>query len=404
VVVTKLSNACRAGFACAFLAAVAGCSARATLPQLSTGQPQVRTGAASYRILYDFQGYPDQEWPQAGLVAVGPALYGTTQYGGANDDGTVFSLHQGGGWKVLLYSFRGGSDGANPVAALLDVNGTLYGTTQNGGAYDQGTVFSISAKGKERVLHSFGASADDGAQPVAGLTLFDGKLYGTTYKGGAYDYGTVFRMSLNGAERVLHSFSYGYSRGDDGGYPLASLTVVNGTLYGTTLAGGTYSAGVIFRVDAAGEESVIYDFYGSLPAAREPQAPLVLFDGTLFGTAGGGTNDYGTVYSISPNGQSETVLHSFGSGSTDGRDPTTGLIVVKGTLYGTTYDGGANGSGTIYSITTTGDESVLHSFGSNYPHDGLNPKDGLIDVKGSFYGTTYGGGVSGAGTVFTLKP
>jgi uncharacterized repeat protein (TIGR03803 family) len=332
-------------------------------------------------------------------------LYGTTQCGGSYNDGTVYSLHRLGGSKTLLYSFRGGSDGANPVAALLDVNGTLYGTTQNGGAYGQGTVFSISAEGKERVLYSFGVGGSDGAQPVAGLTLVNGKLYGTTYKGGAYGNGTVFRVGLNGSERVLHSFSGGYSRGTDGGYPLAALTVVNGLLYGTAETGGQYGAGIIFRLDLTGNELVIYDFYGGLPAAREPQTPLLFFNGVFYGTTGsGGTNDDGTVYSISPNGQGETVLHSFGSGSSDGTYPESGLIVFNGKLYGTTNAGGAGGYGTVYSLTTTGDETVLHSFGSNYRHDGLSPEAALLAVKGSFYGTTYGGGVSQAGTVFTLKP
>jgi uncharacterized repeat protein (TIGR03803 family) len=366
-------------------------------------QPQTRSAVQNYRILYNFQGYPDEEWPQAGLASVGPTLYGTTGNGGTYDDGTVFSLHRRGGWKVLLYSFRGGSDGANPVAGLLDVNGTLYGTTQYGGAYDQGTVFSITAKGKERVLHSFG-SGYDGAQPVAGLTLLKGKLYGTTHKGGAYGYGTVFAVRVSGAERVLHSFSEGYSFGTDGGYPVAGLIVVNGMLYGVTPTGGKNAAGIMYAISTGGTEQILYTFDGGLPAAREPQAPLLLFKGTLYGTAGGGTNDYGAVYSIRPNGENENVLHSFGSGSSDGRDPITALIVVKGKLYGTTYDGGTNGYGTIYRITTAGNETVLRSFGSDYRQDGANPEAALIAVNGSLYGTTYEGGVSDAGTVFTEKP
>ncbi|MGC2407790.1 MAG: choice-of-anchor tandem repeat GloVer-containing protein [Candidatus Cybelea sp.] len=402
VAIIPLNAGRHIAFACALLAALAGCTARELNPQPPAVQPQTRSDAQSYRILYNFQGYPDEGWPQAGLVAVGPTLYGTTQYGGTYDDGTVFSLHRGGGWKVLLYSFRGGSDGANPVAGLLDVNGTLYGTTQNGGAYGQGTVFSINAKGREHVLHSFG-SGYDGAQPVAGLTLLKGKLYGTTHKGGAYGYGTVFGVSLSGAEHVLHSFSEGYSFGTDGGYPIAGLIVVNGMLYGVTPTGGKNAAGIMYAISIGGTEQILYTFDGGLPAAREPQAPLLLFKGTLYGTAGGGTNDYGAVYSIGSNGENETVLHSFGSGSSDGRDPITGLIVGNGKLYGTTNAGGAGGYGTIYGITTTGDETVLHSFGSGYQHDGLNPEAGLIDVKGSLYGTTYYGGVSDAGTVFTLK-
>ncbi len=334
---------------------------------------------------------------------MGRTLYGTTALGGAYDDGTVFSLHTGGGWKILLYSFKGGNDGANPLAGLLAVDGTLYGTTQSGGAYGQGTVFSIDPKGKERVLHGFG-DGSDGAAPAAGLTLLDGTLYGTTSGGGTYRDGTIFSITRGGAERVLHSFGTGYSFGTDGGHPVAGLIVVHGALYGTTPTGGKNAAGILFSMSTGGTESILYDFDGTLPAAREPRAPLLLFEGTLYGTAGGGTNDYGTVFSIRPDGTNEHVLHSFGTGSSDGRDPVAGLIVMKGTFYGTAYDGGAGGYGTIYAITASGYESTLHSFGSGYRFDGLDPMASLIAVHRSLYGTTSGGGASEQGTVFTLQP
>jgi len=330
-------------------------------------------------------------------------LYGTTSAGGTYNDGTVFRLQPSGSWKDLLYSFKGVTDGANPVADLIAVNGTLYGTTENGGAYGLGSVFRIDANGKERVLHSFG-NGSDGAQPQASLTFLNGKLYGTTFKGGAAGYGTVFRISTGGAERILHSFSVGYSFGTDGGYPVAGLIVINGTLYGTTPAGGKNAAGIFFSMSTSGEETILYTFEGGLPAARDPYAPLVLLNGTLYGTAGGGTNDYGTVFSISPTGTNEAVLYSFGSSSTDGRDPVAGLTVVRNTLYGTTYDGGASGYGTLYNITTTGVETVLHDFSFGAPHDGVYPKADLIYVKGTLYSTTYEGGVSRAGTVFALTP
>jgi uncharacterized repeat protein (TIGR03803 family) len=337
-------------------------------------------------------------------VNVNGMLYGTTSAGGTYNDGTVFRLHPSGSWKDLLYSFKGGTDGANPVADLIAVNGTLYGTTENGGAYGLGTVFRIDANGKERVLHSFG-NGSDGAQPQASLTFLNGKLYGTTFKGGADGYGTVFRISTGGAERVLHSFSVGYSFGTDGGHPVAGLIIINGTLYGTTPTGGKNAAGIFFAMSTSGEETILYTFEGGLPAARDPYAPLVLLNGTLYGTAGGGTNDYGTVFSINPNGTNEAVLYSFGGSSADGRDPVAGLTVLRNTLYGTTDDGGKSGYGTLYKITTTGVETVLHDFSFGAPpHDGTDPDADLIYVKGRLYGTTYGGGVSGAGTVFALTP
>lgn len=395
----------RALYGCAVLATLVSCGARGVTLQPSGVMPQDRSNAKAYRVRCNFQGAPDEKYSAAPLFAIGPALYGTTQYGGRYDDGTVFSLHRHGGCRALLHSFRGASDGANPVAGLLSVNGTLYGTTQNGGKYGQGTIFSITADGKERVLHSFGVGGSDGAHPLAGLTFLNGKLLGTTYKGGAYGYGTFFRISLNGVERVLHSFGFGYSDGFDGGYPHAGLIVVNGLLYGTTVAGGRYGVGIIYRVTPQGEELVIYDFHRRLPAARAPRTPLLYFNGTFYGTTGsGGTNDDGTIYSISPNGQGERVLHNFGTGSSDGTLPESGVTVLNGKLYGTTNAGGAGENGTVYGITTTGDETVLHRFGSNYRHDGLNPAAGLITMNGSLYGTTYYGGTSDAGTVFTEKP
>jgi uncharacterized repeat protein (TIGR03803 family) len=362
-----------------------------------------RADAQKYRILFSFQGAPDEALPAAGLTDVNGTLYGTTTAGGNYNDGTVFRLRTTGGWKVLLYSFKGGADGANPVAGLLTVNGKFYGTTESGGANGLGTVFRIDANGKESVLHSFG-SGSDGAQPRAGLTLLNGKLYGTTYEGGAYGYGTIFRISTSGAERVLHSFSVGYSFGTDGGHPVAGLIVINGAFYGTTPTGGKNAAGIFFAMSTSGAETILYSFDGTIPAARGPGAPLVFFKGTLYGTAGGGTNDYGAVFSISPSGKNEAVLHSFGSGSSDGREPGAGLIVVKDQLYGTTYAGGTSGDGTLYNITTTGAETVLHDFASGQPHDGMSPEAILVDVKRTLYGTTYEGGASRVGTVFALTP
>ena len=146
----------------------------------------------------------------------------------------------------MLHSFGGASDGINPTAGLLDVNGTLYGTTNFGGKYGAGTIFSISTTGKERVLYSFGATTGDGGVPMAGLVRVGGRFYGTTAGGGAYRYyGTVFSIGVTGeGEQVLHSF--GASK--DGATPEASLLYLNGTFYGTTDKGGTANHGTIFAL------------------------------------------------------------------------------------------------------------------------------------------------------------
>jgi uncharacterized repeat protein (TIGR03803 family) len=165
---------------------------------------------------------------------VSGALYGTTEFGGSGD-GTVFNISPVGA-ETTLYSF-GGLDGAYPMASLVDVNGALYGTTAGGGQAADGTVFGINTAGtNERVLHSFSNNNSDGVAPVAGVIAVNGELYGTTFEGGAAGKGTVFRVNINGKERVLHSFTIDYQ--NDGLNPEAALVDVRNMLYGTTYQGG----------------------------------------------------------------------------------------------------------------------------------------------------------------------
>jgi uncharacterized repeat protein (TIGR03803 family) len=227
------------------------------------------------------------------------------------------------------------------------VNGTLYGTA-GGGAYKNGTVFSITPGGKEKVVYSFGAHGNDGVGPGdAHLIDVKGTLYGTTYGGGAYGSGTVFSITPGGKEKVLYSFG----NGKDGTDPDTALVDVNGTFYGTTDGGGASNGGTFFSIAPSGRETVLHSFpYGDSPA---PGATLLNVNGTLYGTtAGGGADGYGTVFSITLSGQ-ETVLYSF-KGFQDGELPYSGLSYVNGKFYGTTNLGGAQtgccGFGTVYSI------------------------------------------------------
>ena len=314
----------------------------------------------------------------------------------------------------VLYSFhRSGNDGEIPYAGLIDVKGMLYGTTTSGGTYGDGAVFSISTAGTEHVLHSFGG-LPDGALPYAGLIDVKGRLYGTTRYGGTYDpsyggNGTVFSISTAGREHVLHSFG----GRPDGAYPDAGLIDVKGALYGTTSGGGAYGnegsspyrlGGTVFSVSTAGTEYVLHSF-GNASDGNSPYAGLIAAKGTFYGTTstgGSGCGSYGcgTVFSINTT-RKERVLHSFG-GDSDGARPHASLIDVKGTLYGTTGDGGRYGLGTVFSISAAGSEHVLHSFGSG--SDGNRPYASLIDENGTLYGTTIAGGKHGSGTVFALKP
>ncbi len=371
--------------------------------------------ASAYEVLHRFGRGADGSEPEAGLINVNGTLYGTTSHGGSSHEGTVFSITTTGKEKVL-HSFGGGSeDGTEPAAALIDVNGTLYGTTSYGGVNDDGTVFSVTTTGTEKVLYSFGRGSKDGKYPAAGLINVNGALYGTTVSGGSgctsssgSGCGTVFSVTTRGAEKVLYRFR----AGSDGYYPLARLISVKGTLYGTTSYGGggcgKVGCGTVFSVTRTGTEQVLYSFRGGSADGVKPLAAVIDVDGTLYGTTfSGGANAYGTVFSVTMTG-TEKVLYSFGSGSEDGEYPEAGLIDVNRTLYGTTAYGGTNGDyGTVLSVTTTGTEKVLHSFGGG---DGAYPLAGLINVNGTLYGTTYTGGSFtcfhhlGCGTVFALTP
>jgi uncharacterized repeat protein (TIGR03803 family) len=287
-------------------------------------------------------------------------------------------------------------------------------------------VFSITPSGHETVLHGF-AGSPDGSQPRAALHNLNGSLYGTTTLGGSYcpsgfvaACGTVFSVTTTGKEKVLHSFG----NGTDGKVSFADLIDVNGTLYGTTAGGGTNSCasdggpcGTVFSITPGGAEKVLHNFAGSPSDGSGPQAGLTNVGGTLYGTTcRGGANGYGTVYKITTSG-TESVLYSFAGPPSDGSCPVAGLTNVGSTLYGTTCNGGANasstyygclskGDGTVFKITISGTESVLHSF-AGPPSDGLNPLGGLTNVGGTLYGTTfYGGdcGRTGCGTVFSIVP
>ncbi len=358
-------------------------------------------------VLYSFAGGTDGANPYfAGLVQDASGnLYGTTAYGGtSSNNGTVFKI-TAAGVESVLYSFAGGADGANPYASLvLDAGGNLYGTTQQGGANNTGTVFKITAAGVESVLHSFVGGAD-GANPDANLLLdASGNLYGATTLGGANGYGTVFKITSAGAESVLHSFV----GGTDGAYPDAGLILdASDNLYGTTYAGGAHSKGTVFKITTAGMESVLYAFGSSGADGTNPHAGLVLdASGDLYGTTlNGGASSHGTVFKIATDGTGYLALHSFGV-APDGAYPASGLIQdAGGNLYGTTQNGGSNSRGMVFKLTGAGYNvySVLYSFGA--APDGTDPNAGLVlDASGNLYGTTYQGGASGNGTVFRIVP
>jgi uncharacterized repeat protein (TIGR03803 family) len=352
-----------------------------------------------YKQLYAFKGGNDAGYPFAGLTALNGTLYGTTYGGGGGYEwGTVFKVGLGG-IEHVLYRFRAGNDGAHPYAALTPLKGMLYGTTYQGGTNGAGTVFKITPAGVEHVIYSF-KSGNDGQYPYGKLVALKGELYGTTYQGGVYPgWGTVFKVSTSGVEKVLYRFN----AGNDGAHPWAGLTLLKGALYGTTYQGGAHGSGTVFKVTTSGDEHVIYSFRGGKDG-QYPYARLLALKGALYGTTyqGGVSYGWGTVFKVSTSGV-EKVIYRFAAGK-DGAHPYyAGLVERDGALYGTTYQGGASGAGTVYKLATTGaNEHVVYSFKGD--NDGQYPYAGLIFVNGSLYGTTNVGGPSNAGTVFKVTP
>lgn len=308
------------------------------------------TAKGTEHVLYSFDTYEGNGGgPEAGLLAFNGKFYGTKPKGGSYGGGIVFSVDAAGKERTL-YAFGNGRDGTEPRSALIVSHGVLYGTTPTGGKYGYGTVFAVNiADGHERTLHNF-SGEPDGRQADADLIAIGGTLYGTTVWGGAYDYGTVFSVSeTTGKERVLHSFM----DFPDGLNPEAGLIAENGTLYGTTAWGGRDADGTIFSVSTGGSgERVIYSF-GDTPDGADPRSDLLYVNGTLYGTTfeGGvyaGTYVGGTLYGLSLRTNEERVLHSFGSGS-DGSYPAAPVALAGSSLYGTTVYGGSYFSGCVTS-------------------------------------------------------
>jgi uncharacterized repeat protein (TIGR03803 family) len=335
-------------------------------------------------------------------------LYGTADFGGTSDgSGTVFKISPTG-TETVLYNFSGGADGANPDSSRVvsDKAGNLYGTTNAGGDNSVGTVFKLTPSGIETVLHSFAADGVDGFNPDGGLVIDGlGNLYGTTIKGGASNFGTVFKVTPAGLETVLHSFA---ADGTEGCNPRGG--VVRGkrsSLYGTTSGCGAQGAGTVFQLTLtkARTLTVLHTFNADGTDGTFPDAGVV-FDkvGNLYGTTSqGGASDSGTVFKITPAG-AETVLHAFATDGTDGLFPNGVILDKLGNLYGTTSAGGTGKCGTVFKVAPDGTETVLHPFCSN-AQDGANPQASLVlGKKNTLYGTTENGGSFFSGTVFKLVP
>jgi uncharacterized repeat protein (TIGR03803 family) len=322
--------------------------------------------------------------------------------------GTVFAVSTAGEERVL-YRFsntlgdRG--DGASPYAGLTEYNGALYGTTLLGIVLKRdfnGSAFEVTTDGGEHVLHIFGHGAD-GVYPYGGLTAFNGMLYGTTSQGGVNNAGTVFELNPKTGN---------FKSGSDGTNPTGNLIVLHGALYGTTSGGRGGGAdgasgpgcGTVFKISPSGKERILYSFKCRSDGAF-PHAGVIALNGKLYGTTtqgGESGSGAGTIFQLSMSG-TERVIHIFTGYPSDGAYAFGGLIARNGVLYGTTVGGGSSsaciaplggyGCGTVYEVTTSGSVRVIYSFGGGT--DGEFPYGGLVNKSGGFYGTTgFGGGTA----------
>ena len=389
--------------------------------------------AQTFKTLASFDG-ANGATPYAGLVqATDGNFWGTTYSGGANSTdcasgcGTAFKITPKGK-LITVYSFcsqTNCTDGSQPYAGLVQAtDGNFYGTTQQGGnnacSGGCGTVFRVTRGGKLTTLHSFDGT--DGYSPNAGLLqATDGNFYGTTTQRGTITSGTVFKITPKGKLTTLYNFC-SKTNCTDGADPWAGLVQgADGNFYGTTAEGGAYicrtqgrnkiGCGTVFKITAKGKLTTLYNFCSQTNCTDGSDALAGLVqaaDGNFYGTtAEGGANTSGTVFKITPKGKLAT-LYSFCSQTncTDGATPYAGLVqATDGNFYGTTRFGGANNGGAVFKITPERKLTTLYSFCSQTNcADGDFPQAGPVQAtNGKFYGTTSGGGANMSGTVFSFS-
>lgn len=389
------------------------------------------TQAQTLTTLHSFQAVKtDGASPQAALVQGSDGnFYGATIGGGANGTGAIFKITPAGTF-TLLRSLAADTTGTNtsgafPNGLIQGSDGNLYGTSQAGGAHGTGVVFQISPSGTMTTLHSFAALSSgtntEGAVPYAALVQAgDGNFYGTCSEGGTNGTGTVFKIAASGTFTTLYAFSSdGAGTNADGSHPLSALIQgSDGAFYGATFHAGANGTGTIFKITSGGTLTTLYAFsafsktYTNSDGAN-PYAGLVQGnDGNFYGTTyDGGANQEGTVFQLTPGG-TLTVLHTFtaisGTGTNSDGAFANGLIQASdGAFYGTTFNGGANGTGTIFKLTSGGTLTTLYAFtarsGTGTNTDGADPYAALTQGSdGKFYGTCSSGGASVVGTVFCL--
>jgi uncharacterized repeat protein (TIGR03803 family) len=387
--------------------------------------------AQSFSVIHTFND-PSGVFPYAGVTVRASVLYGTTLCTrDCTGNGTVYQLAPvGSNWYFTPISLLS-AGGETPLARVVfGPDNHLYGTTFGGGPQGYGAVFSLTPRPTicptancfwtEKVLHLFTGSPD-GDGPEGGDLVWDqaGNIYGTTLYGGTSSLGTVYQMTKSGdnwTEAPIYSFT-----GPDGEQPGASVILDgNGNVFGTTIEGGLYGAGTVFEltynISSGWTENVLYNFQ-NLDDGQQPLAGLAMDSaGNLYGaTTDGGSGGGGTVFELSPVGNTWTFTVIYGFSGQPGKNcgPRASLNMDNsGNLYGTTFCDGANNLGSVFKLTSTQDGweyTSLHDFAGGT--DGSYSFSNVtIDAGGTLYGTAEAGGnltcnpPLGCGTVWMIKP
>jgi uncharacterized repeat protein (TIGR03803 family) len=413
---------------CVAGALVAGCGGLPTGSVASRfAQGALPLARSRITSVYSFKGGVDGASPFTGLLFSDGSFYGTTGSGGAYNGygcdmgcGTFFDVASSGAEQVL-YSFKGQPDANGVSGTLVELNGTFYGASLNGGTYNDGTVFAVTPSGAEKVLYSF-KGGSDGWSPYGGLVASGRELYGATADGISNcnqssrfsSCGTVFKVNTSGKEVVLYRFK---GAPHDGGEPIGPPIAVNGMFYGTTEIGGdgpcAGGCGTIYAMSASGKERVLHSFKGP-PDGQDPQNRLAFANGKLYGAAGGGGNTgnacgsfgCGVIFEASTSG-AERIVYRF-KGGRSAAAPGGDLLVHGGELYGTA-EGGLfcdepfqYQCGTVFELSLSGRLRVLHRFAGS--PDGEFPNGALTFKNGAMYGTTTDGGLHNYGMIYSIPP
>lgn len=374
--------------------------------------PWAQAAGFSFCVVYSFKGYPNDGISPYGRLVLDRAgnLYGTTQYGGSGSAGTVFKVDKGcdqpGKKDTVLHNFTQGQnppDGLTPWDGLVLAAGKLYGTTEYGGDHNFGSVFKVNTTGGTDPVVVANFDPTIGEYPKAGLVRDpEGNFYGTTAGGHDDPYGSVFKLSTSLKLEVLYTFK-GQQK-NDGATPDARLVLdAAGNLYGTTEKGGAFDQGTVFKLNKTSKAyEVLHAFRGSKGEGTYPVGGVILDSrGNIYGTTnqGGftGHND-GMVFKLNSKG---TLINEYDFSSGDGQNPTGDLVLdPSGNIWGTTPSGGS-GSGVVFELDKTFQRIFLYRFSSFT--DGGAPYAGLVlDSSGVLYGTTTADGPNGNGTVFKL--